>query len=221
MELWANLVDYEKSDPLSSLDPNSVVSRVAFLFRRYLACFGHFPGVWHEAAMYCASAASAAQARGDDKSYALWAAETKNTFRRALKVLPESFLLSFAFADYLEGLAEDGVSQAKQVYIDLIAVSDGSLVGRGRKPSAVSQPLFERDRLSLVHYLPATLFLPATKHRPRQTLSNTPSRRWRALTCIAVPRGRAATSHRPHARLRAVHPPRPPDKRHQRGPGGV
>lgn len=101
---WKRLLAFEKGNP-QRIDATTANRRVTFTYEQCLMYLYHHPDVWYD--------------------YAMWHAKNGSTdsaikiFQRALKALPDSEVLKYAFAELEE--SRGAIQPAKTIYESLIA----------------------------------------------------------------------------------------------------
>ncbi|EPS67922.1 hypothetical protein M569_06851, partial [Genlisea aurea] len=116
---WKKVLGFEKSNP-QRIDNASAIKRIAFFYEQCLMYLYHYPDMWYE--------------------YATWHAKTGSkesaikVFQRALKALPDSEMLKYAYAELEE--SHGAAQAAKKVY--------ESLIGGGMNATALSHIQFLR-----------------------------------------------------------------------------
>ncbi|KAK4377260.1 hypothetical protein RND71_003556 [Anisodus tanguticus] len=116
---WKKLLAFEKTNP-QRIDSASANKRIVFTYEQCLMYLYHYPDIWYEYATWHAKAGSVDSA-------------TK-VFQRALKALPDSEMLRYAYAELEE--SRGAIQAAKKVY--------ESLLGDGSNASALSHIQFIR-----------------------------------------------------------------------------
>lgn len=109
--LWDKLVTYEKSNPLE-LQSKELHERVKFVYNQWLLCFTHYPDIWIEAANYFLQTVNDAQL-------------AEKFYKNAIKLSPNSALIYFAYANYLE--ERNKTTEAERIYDQLIENSPTTL----------------------------------------------------------------------------------------------
>ncbi|XP_056170608.1 cleavage stimulation factor subunit 77 isoform X3 [Syzygium oleosum] len=104
---WKRLLAFEKVNP-QRIDTISANKRIVFTYEQCLMYLYHYPDIWHDYATWHAKSGSMEAAI--------------KVFQRALKALPESELLRYAYAELEE--SRGAVQAAKKVYESLI--TDGT-----------------------------------------------------------------------------------------------
>ncbi|KAJ7523485.1 hypothetical protein O6H91_18G051600 [Diphasiastrum complanatum] len=100
---WKQLLAFEKANP-QRLEPSALTKRVAFTYEQCLMYLYHYPDVWYD--------------------YATWHAQNGSpdsavvVFQRALKALPDTTVLYYAYAEFEE--ARGSIKEAKRVYESLL-----------------------------------------------------------------------------------------------------
>ncbi|XP_020086352.1 cleavage stimulation factor subunit 77 isoform X3 [Ananas comosus] len=103
---WKRLIAFEKGNP-QRIDATSANRRVTFTYEQCLMYLYHYPDIWYD--------------------YATWHAKTGSVdsavkvFQRALKALPDSELLRYAYAELEE--SRGAIQSAKKIYESLLANS--------------------------------------------------------------------------------------------------
>ncbi|XP_073270103.1 cleavage stimulation factor subunit 77-like isoform X1 [Primulina huaijiensis] len=116
---WNKLLSFEKGNP-QRIDNASANKRIAFAFEQCLMYLYHYPDIWYD--------------------YAQWHAKSGSTdsavkvFQRALKALPDSEMLKYAYAELEE--SHGAIQAAKKVY--------ELLLGDGLNATALSHIQFIR-----------------------------------------------------------------------------
>ena len=110
LEAWRALIDWEATNP-QSLEPDVQLNRMRFTYRCALVCFRHYPEVWYGLTAACREANNADAER--------------EAFQTAIEALPDSRLLTFAYADVEEG--QEKIGAATEAYDKLLARSPSPL----------------------------------------------------------------------------------------------
>ncbi|XP_051131496.1 cleavage stimulation factor subunit 77 isoform X2 [Andrographis paniculata] len=116
---WKNLLNFEKGNP-QRVDNASANKRIAFSYEQCLMYLYHYPDIWYDYAMW--------HAKSGSRDSAI------KIFQRALKALPESDILKYAYAELEE--SHGAIQAAKKVY--------ESFFGDAVKATALSQIQFIR-----------------------------------------------------------------------------
>ncbi|KAL6514583.1 Cleavage stimulation factor subunit 77 [Orobanche gracilis] len=116
---WKKLLSFEKSNP-QRCDNASANKRIVFAYEQCLMYLYHYPDIWYDYAMW--------HAKGGSRDSAI------KIFQRALKALPDSEMLKYAYAELEE--SHGAAQAAKQVY--------ESLVGDGVNATSLSLIQFIR-----------------------------------------------------------------------------
>ncbi|XP_059296978.1 cleavage stimulation factor subunit 77 isoform X1 [Lycium ferocissimum] len=116
---WKKLLAFEKANP-QRIDSASANKRIVFTYEQCLMYLYHYPDIWYEYATWHAKAGSVDSAI--------------KVFQRALKALPDSEMLRYAYAELEE--SRGAIQAAKKVY--------ESLLGDGSNASALSHIQFIR-----------------------------------------------------------------------------
>ncbi|WMV51258.1 hypothetical protein MTR67_044643 [Solanum verrucosum] len=116
---WKKLLAFEKANP-QRIDSAYANKRIVFTYEQCLMYLYHYPDIWYEYATWHAKAGSVDSAI--------------KVFQRALKALPDSEMLSYAYAELEE--SRGAIQAAKKVY--------ESLFGDGSNASALSHIQFIR-----------------------------------------------------------------------------
>ncbi|XP_048138180.1 cleavage stimulation factor subunit 77 isoform X2 [Rhodamnia argentea] len=104
---WKRLLAFEKANP-QRIDTVSANKRIVFTYEQCLMYLYHYPDIWHDYATWHAKSGSMEAAI--------------KVFQRALKALPDSELLRYAYAELEE--SRGAVQAAKKVYESLL--TDGT-----------------------------------------------------------------------------------------------
>ncbi|CAN6455829.1 unnamed protein product [Victoria cruziana] len=104
---WKRLLIFEKSNP-QRIDIASSNRRVGFTYEQCLMYLYHYPDIWYDYATW--------HARSGSMDAAV------KVFQRALKALPESEVLCYAYAELEE--SHGAIQAAKKVYENLLANSE-------------------------------------------------------------------------------------------------
>ncbi|KAL9141530.1 hypothetical protein ABFS82_14G110600 [Erythranthe guttata] len=96
---WKKLLNFEKGNPQRT-DNASAVKRIAFAYEQCLMYLYHYPDMWYDYATW--------HAKNGSKDSAI------KVFQRALKALPDSELLNYAYAELEE--SHGAAQAAKKVY---------------------------------------------------------------------------------------------------------
>ncbi|KAL0454210.1 UNVERIFIED_CONTAM: Cleavage stimulation factor subunit [Sesamum latifolium] len=116
---WKRLLSFEKGNP-QRIDNASANKRIAFAYEQCLMYLYHYPDIWYDYAMWHAQSGSRDSAI--------------KVFQRALKALPDSEMLKYAYAELEE--SHGAAQAAKKVY--------ESLLGDGANATALSHIQFIR-----------------------------------------------------------------------------
>ncbi|CAN4113071.1 unnamed protein product [Withania somnifera] len=116
---WKKLLAFEKANP-QRIDSASANKRIVFTYEQCLMYLYHYPDIWYEYATWHAKAGSVDSAI--------------KVFQRALKALPDSEMLRYAYAELEE--SRGAIQAAKKVY--------ESLLGDGSNASGLSHIQFIR-----------------------------------------------------------------------------
>ncbi|XP_006356598.1 cleavage stimulation factor subunit 77 isoform X1 [Solanum tuberosum] len=116
---WKKLLAFEKANP-QRIDSASANKRIVFTYEQCLMYLYHYPDIWYEYATWHAKAGSVDSAI--------------KVFQRALKALPDSEMLRYAYAELEE--SRGAIQASKKVY--------ESLFGDGSNASALSHIQFIR-----------------------------------------------------------------------------
>ncbi|KAJ3676582.1 hypothetical protein LUZ60_003994 [Juncus effusus] len=101
---WKRLLAFEKGNP-QRIDATTANRRVNFTYEQCLMYLYHYPDVWYDYAMWHAKNGSVDSAI--------------KIFQRALKALPESELLKYAYAELEE--SRGAIQPAKKIYESLVS----------------------------------------------------------------------------------------------------
>ncbi|CAM6045157.1 unnamed protein product [Sphagnum compactum] len=101
---WKQLLTFEKGNP-QRLDAVGLSKHVAFTYEQCLMYLYHYPDIWYDYATWHVQ-------NGSPDSAAV-------VFQRALKALPDTAVLHYAYAEFEE--ARGGIKEAKGVYETLIS----------------------------------------------------------------------------------------------------
>ncbi|GER49866.1 mRNA 3'-end-processing protein rna14, partial [Striga asiatica] len=110
---WKKLLSFEKGNP-QRIDNASSNKRIAFAYEQCLMYLYHYPDIWYDYATW--------QAKSGSRDSAI------KVFQRALKALPDSDMLKYAYAELEE--SHGAVQAAKKVF--------ESLIGDGVNATALS-----------------------------------------------------------------------------------
>lgn len=103
VELWKNLIAWEKTNPLQTEEYGQHARRVVYTYEQSLLCLGYYPDIWYEAAMFLQEASHTLDEKGDVKMAQVLKLETISLYERAITgLMKESKLLYFAYADFQE-----------------------------------------------------------------------------------------------------------------------
>ncbi|XP_052139476.1 cleavage stimulation factor subunit 77 isoform X2 [Oryza glaberrima] len=105
---WKRLLAFEKGNP-QRIDATTANRRVTFTFEQCLMYLYHHPDIWYDYAMWHAKNGSVDSAI--------------KIFQRAVKALPDSGVLKYAFAELEE--SRGAIQPAKAIYESLIAENAG------------------------------------------------------------------------------------------------
>ncbi|ERM99059.1 cleavage stimulation factor subunit 77 isoform X1 [Amborella trichopoda] len=103
---WKRLLAFEKGNP-QRIDSTSSNRRVIFTYEQCLMYLYHYPDIWYDYATW--------HAKNEPRDAAI------KVFQRALKALPDSEVLRYAYAELEESRGD--VQAAKKVYESLLANS--------------------------------------------------------------------------------------------------
>ncbi|WOK95921.1 cleavage stimulation factor subunit 77 [Canna indica] len=103
---WKRLLIFEKGNP-QRVDSASANRRITFSYEQCLMYLYHYPDIWYDYATWHASSGSVDSA--------------VKIFQRALKALPDSELLKYAYAELEE--SRGAIQPAKRIYESLLASS--------------------------------------------------------------------------------------------------
>ncbi|XP_029117470.1 cleavage stimulation factor subunit 77 isoform X3 [Elaeis guineensis] len=101
---WKRLLAFEEGNP-QRIDASSANRRVIFTFEQSLMYLYHYPDIWYDYATWHAKSGSVDSA--------------VKVFQRALKALPDSELLKYAYAELEE--SQGAIQPAKKIYESLVA----------------------------------------------------------------------------------------------------
>ncbi|XP_010498148.1 PREDICTED: cleavage stimulation factor subunit 77-like [Camelina sativa] len=107
---WKKFLSFEKGNP-QRIDTASSTKRIIFAYEQCLMCLYHYPDVWYD--------------------YADWHVKSGSTdaaikvFQRALKAIPDSELLKYAYAEMKE--SRGAIQSAKKLYESILGASTNSL----------------------------------------------------------------------------------------------
>ncbi|CAM6129012.1 unnamed protein product [Calypogeia fissa] len=96
---WKQLLTFEKGNP-QRLDAGALTDRVAFTHEQCLMYLYHYPDIWYDFATWHAE-------NGSPKA-------AVDVFKRALKALPDTSVLHYAYAEFEE--TRGSIEEAKAVY---------------------------------------------------------------------------------------------------------
>lgn len=116
---WKKFLAFEKENP-QRIDSSSANKRISFTFEQCLMYLYHYPDIWYDYASWHAKSGSIDSAI--------------KVFQRALKALPDSEMLRYAYAELEE--SRGAIQPAKKVY--------ESLLGDGVNATALSHVQFIR-----------------------------------------------------------------------------
>eukprot|EP00268_Persea_americana_P031085 TRINITY_DN3019_c0_g2_i4.p1 TRINITY_DN3019_c0_g2~~TRINITY_DN3019_c0_g2_i4.p1 ORF type:complete len:776 (+),score=159.79 TRINITY_DN3019_c0_g2_i4:570-2897(+) len=103
---WKRFLAFEKGNP-QRIDSASSIRRVAFTYEQCLMYLYHYPDIWYDYATWHAKSGSIDSAI--------------KVFQRALKALPDSEVLRYAYAELEE--SRGAIQPAKKIYESLLANS--------------------------------------------------------------------------------------------------
>ncbi|CAM8969067.1 unnamed protein product [Rhodiola kirilowii] len=106
---WKRFLAFEKGNP-QRIDNVSANKRIVFTYEQCLMYLYHYPDVWYDYAMWHAKAGSADLA--------------VKVFQRAVKALPESEMLRYAYAELEE--SRGAIQSAKKIYEGLLQECDNA-----------------------------------------------------------------------------------------------
>ncbi|KAL1224078.1 Cleavage stimulation factor subunit 77 [Cardamine amara subsp. amara] len=107
---WKKFLSYEKSNP-QRIDTALSTKRIIYAYEQCLMYLYHYPDVWYD--------------------YAEWHTKSGSTdaaikvFQRALKAIPDSEMLKYAYAELEE--SRGAIQSAKKLYENILGVSTNSL----------------------------------------------------------------------------------------------
>ncbi|KAF2591268.1 hypothetical protein F2Q70_00040156 [Brassica cretica] len=107
---WKKFLTFEKGNP-QRIDTALSTKRIIYVYEQCLMCLYHYPDVWYD--------------------YAEWHIKSGSTdaaikvFQRALKAIPDSEMLKYAYAELEE--ARGAIQSAKNLYESILGVSTNSL----------------------------------------------------------------------------------------------
>ncbi|CAH8252663.1 unnamed protein product [Arabidopsis lyrata] len=107
---WKKFLSFEKGNP-QRIDTASSTKRIIYAYEQCLMCLYHYPDVWYD--------------------YAEWHVKSGTTdaaikvFQRALKAIPDSEMLKYAYAEMEE--SRGAIQSAKKLYESILGVSTNSL----------------------------------------------------------------------------------------------
>ncbi|AEE29633.1 Tetratricopeptide repeat (TPR)-like superfamily protein [Arabidopsis thaliana] len=107
---WKKFLSFEKGNP-QRIDTASSTKRIIYAYEQCLMCLYHYPDVWYD--------------------YAEWHVKSGSTdaaikvFQRALKAIPDSEMLKYAFAEMEE--SRGAIQSAKKLYENILGASTNSL----------------------------------------------------------------------------------------------
>ncbi|KAG9454983.1 hypothetical protein H6P81_007887 [Aristolochia fimbriata] len=101
---WKKLLAFEKGNP-QRIDSASAMRRVIFTYEQCLMYLYHYPDIWYDYATWHAKNGSVDSA--------------VKTFQRALKALPDTDVLRYAYAELEE--SRGSIQPAKKIYESLLA----------------------------------------------------------------------------------------------------
>ncbi|KAF8106049.1 hypothetical protein N665_0147s0008 [Sinapis alba] len=107
---WKKFLTFEKGNP-QRIDTGLSTKRIIYVYEQCLMCLYHYPDVWYD--------------------YAEWHLKSGSTdaaikvFQRALKAIPDSETLKYAYAELEE--ARGAIQSAKNLYESVLGVSTNSL----------------------------------------------------------------------------------------------
>uniref|UniRef100_A0A1J3CDQ4 Cleavage stimulation factor subunit 77 n=1 Tax=Noccaea caerulescens TaxID=107243 RepID=A0A1J3CDQ4_NOCCA len=107
---WKKFLSFEKGNP-QRIDTALSTKRIIYVYEQCLMCLYHYPDVWYD--------------------YAEWHIKSGSTdaaikvFQRALKAIPDSEMLKYAYAELEE--SRGAIQSAKKLYESILGVSTNSL----------------------------------------------------------------------------------------------
>ncbi|CAL9760037.1 unnamed protein product [Musa acuminata subsp. burmannicoides] len=107
---WKRLLIFEKGNP-QRIDTASANRRITFTYEQSLMYLYHYPDLWYDYATWHANSGSVDSAI--------------KIFQRALKAVPDSELLKYAYAELEE--SRGAIQPAKKIYESLLASSSNSM----------------------------------------------------------------------------------------------
>eukprot|EP01130_Rhizamoeba_saxonica_P018209 TRINITY_DN9037_c0_g1_i1.p1 TRINITY_DN9037_c0_g1~~TRINITY_DN9037_c0_g1_i1.p1 ORF type:complete len:583 (-),score=141.69 TRINITY_DN9037_c0_g1_i1:47-1795(-) len=109
--LWKKLIAYEKGNP-QRIEDEDLVKRVTYVYNQCLLYLYRYPEIWNEFAQY--------QVENKNYEYA------KKIYTQGLCAVEDSFLLHFAYSNFLESLGN--IEEAVEIYEKLLNKKDDTLV---------------------------------------------------------------------------------------------
>uniref|UniRef100_A0A7N0T936 Suppressor of forked domain-containing protein n=1 Tax=Kalanchoe fedtschenkoi TaxID=63787 RepID=A0A7N0T936_KALFE len=106
---WKRFLAFEKGNP-QRIDNLSADKRIVYTYEQCLMYLYHYPDVWYDYATWCARAGSVDLA--------------VKVFQRAVKALPESEMLRYAYAELEE--SRGAIQAAKKIYEALLQECDNA-----------------------------------------------------------------------------------------------
>ncbi len=122
---WNKLLEWEKGNPLQSEDSALVHARVLYWYKVAISFLRFHPQIWFSVASYLIGVGKAEEAA--------------SIFGEATKVLPDSLLVHFSYADFQENNAQFDAS--KKVYEDLLSRIHGQIDSFFEKHTKIKRPI--------------------------------------------------------------------------------
>ncbi|GAA6062293.1 hypothetical protein JCM10212_004381 [Sporobolomyces blumeae] len=108
---WKRYLAFEEMNPLELDDPNAVLGRVSFAYRKALSCLRFYPEIWYLSANYNMRMGRVEEAKGQ--------------LQAGLAAIPSSLLLAYTLADLEESKPDHAACYA--IYDNLISHLYGQL----------------------------------------------------------------------------------------------
>ena len=122
---WNKLLEWEKGNPLQVEDTAFLHARVLYWYKVAISFLRFHPQIWFSVASYLIGVGKAEEAA--------------SIFGEATKVLPDSLLVHFSYADFEENNGQ--FSASKTVYEDLLSRLHGEIDSFFEKHSKIKKPI--------------------------------------------------------------------------------
>ncbi|CAG8567643.1 14377_t:CDS:10, partial [Acaulospora colombiana] len=105
LSYWKEWIEWEKSNPLALEDQSALTQRIIYVYKQAMMYLRFYPEIWFEAANYWASIKKEE--------------ETVTLLKTAMEIMPNSFLVHFAYAELQEHRKQH--TEARQAYESLLS----------------------------------------------------------------------------------------------------